>query len=558
MSYARTGIKLRPWQEQALSKSLAWLVEQRRDKHFLINAAPGAGKTIAACSIANALLARNEIDRVVVIAPRSEIVNQWALDYRSVTHRAMIKVTGADGSIGSLDLDVCATWAAVQGLSGEFKKLSAVSRTLVICDEHHHAAVQAAWGTGAIDAFVGAQFVLILTGTPIRSDGKKSVWLAYDDAGEIDFPEEGTFTLTYGQAVDLEYCRPTTFHRHEGLFNVDFQGEVVNVSGHRLAELPRDLKRIPGLQRALNFYALACTPLYEKDGATPLKSGYQGTMLEYGAHKLDELRDRMPDAGGLVIAPSIEMAEYFVRLIELVEGETPILVHNKVQNPDGKIDAFRKSDKRWLVSVAMVSEGVDIPRLRVLLYLSSALTELAFRQAIGRVVRTNGPDDDTRAYVVMPSFDMLETYARKIEKEMSPSKRRDVGESKSKRCPICRTDCDLSASVCTVCHYEFPKRAPKTKECPHCHATAPLGAKKCANCGHSFLAQFHLTLEEALRTGVIARGMDIGEDEVREGELLAADVRAKILRSGDENLLRLLKTFPEETFGRLKAILKEQ
>src|SRR5262249_11097727 len=162
------------------------------------------------------------------------------------------------------------------------------------------------------DAFVNARFVLILTGTPIRSDAKKSVWLAYDDAGAIDFPEAGTFTLTYGEAVDLEYCRPTTFHRHEGLFNVDFQGEGVNVSGQKEAELPKDLKRIPGLQRALNFYALACTPQYEKDGKTPLKNGYQATMLEYASHKLNDLHERMPEAGGLIIAPSIEMAEYFV------------------------------------------------------------------------------------------------------------------------------------------------------------------------------------------------------------------------------------------------------
>ena len=55
----------------------------------------------------------------------------------------------------------------------------------------------------------------------------------------------------------------------------------------------------------------------------------------------------------------------------------------------------------------MVSEGVDIKRLRVLVYLPAARTELAFRQAIGRVVRTLGPDDDTRAYVVMPSFECM-------------------------------------------------------------------------------------------------------------------------------------------------------
>ena len=549
---------LRPWQVQAIAKALNWLIEIGDDKHFLINAAPGAGKTIAACSIANELFARNEIDRVIVIAPRSEVVNQWAADYHSVTHRGIMKVTAADGDIKSLDLDVCATWAAVQGLAPQFKAVCDANRTLIICDEHHHAAVEAAWGRGANDAFVGARFVLILTGTPIRSDAKKSVWLAYDDVGAIDFPEAGTFTLTYGEAVDLAYCRPATFHRHEGLFNVDFDGEHVKVSGQREAELPSDMKRVPGLQRALNFYALACTPQYEKDERAPLRNGYQATMLEYASHKLDDLRERMPDAGGLVIAPSIEVAEYFVRLVEMIENETPILVHNKVQNPDGKIDAFRKSNKRWLVSVAMVSEGVDIPRLRVLIYLSSALTELSFRQALGRVVRTNGPKDDTRAYVVMPSFDILESYARKIEREMSPSKRRDPGESKTKKCPVCRTECEKLATACPVCSFEFPTRKAKTKSCPSCHTANALSAKSCVSCGHSFQAQFNLTLEEALRTGVITRGMDIGETETREGEALAADVRAKILKSGDENLLRLLKTFPEETFGRLKAILREQ
>jgi superfamily II DNA or RNA helicase len=558
MSEATSMLKLRPWQEQALNKALDWMLVKRIDKHFLINAAPGAGKTIAACSIANALFARNEIDRVVVIAPRSEVVNQWANDYRLVTHRTMMKVTASDGDIKRFDLDVCATWAAVQGLTSEFKNICDGSRTLLICDEHHHAAVEAAWGAGANNSFVQARFVLILTGTPIRSDGKKSVWLAYDDAGAIDQPEDGTFTLTYGEAVDLEYCRPATFHRHEGLFNVDFEGEVVRVSGEQQASLPKDLKRVPGLQRALNFYALACTPLYEKDQKTPQRAGYQASMLEFASEKLDDVRDRMPEAGGLVIAPSIELAEYFVALIEMIEGETPIVVHNKVQNAEGKIEAFRSSNKRWLVSVAMVSEGVDIPRLRVLIYLSSALTELAFRQATGRIVRTNGPNDDTFAHVVMPSFDILENYASKIEREMSSSKRRDPSVARTKKCPECQTECQSSATVCPVCDYAFPKRVPKTKECPECHVANRLHAKNCESCGHSFIAKFHLTLEEALRTGVIARGMDIGEEEAREGEELAADIRAKILKSGDENLLRLLKTFPEETFGRLKAILKEQ
>ena len=523
-----------------------------------VNAAPGAGKTVAASVVANALIQKGEIDRVIVIAPRSEVVNQWAQEFNQVTGRYMGKVTGIDGDIKALDIDVCATWSAIQGLSDAFQAICKASRTLVVCDEHHHGAVKAAWGTSAGSAFSDARFVLVLTGTPIRSDGEKTMWLAYDDEGAIDHPEDGTYTLTYGEAVDLLYCRPVTFHRHEGLFSVDLEdGEIINVSSKQKAELKGDLKRVPGLQRTLNFYRLACTPQYEKDGKTPLLTGYQATMLEYAGQKLSDLRDRMPNAGGLVIAPSIEVAEYMVSLIEKVEGEKPILVHSQLPHSENKINAFRKTDKRWLVSVAMISEGVDIPRLRVLIYLPSALTEVAFRQAIGRVVRTNGPQDDTRAYVVMPSFDILENYARKVEDEMSPTARKDEAATKIKRCPSCNQECELGAKTCSNCGHEFLARPIAFKQCPKCQALNLMAAKECQQCGETFGVKFVLTLEEALRAGAIVRGMDIDEDEVQDAEEMAADVRDKILKSGDEKLVKILKILPEESWARLKNILDQ-
>ena len=270
------------------------------------------------------------------------------------------------------------------------------------------------WG-----AFESAKYTLLLTGTPIRSDGAKSVWLSYDHRGVINLTDEAMYTLHYGEAVDLNYCRPATFHRHEGHFRVDpGDGNLISVSGSEDAELTPELRRVPGLERALNFYKLACTPQFEKDGLTPLSSGYQASMIENAICKLDEIRHRMPDAGGLIIAPNIPMAEYMASLIEILEGEPAQIVHSQMPNPETKIKAFRKSESRWLVSVAMVSEGVDIKRLRVLVYLPNALTELAFRQAVGRVVRSAGQDDDTRAYVVMPSFNTFEEYARRIEDEM--------------------------------------------------------------------------------------------------------------------------------------------
>ncbi len=550
------NLKLRPWQTEALQKAIQWLVKDRVDRHFLINAAPGAGKTLCSCAISQTLFELDEIDRVIVIAPRSEVVNQWADDFRNVTGRHMGKVTARDGDINSMGIDFCATWSAVQGLLPELQAVCRSSRTLVICDEHHHAAVEAAWGDSAGGAFSDACFVLVLTGTPIRSDGAQSVWLAYDNAGAINHPEAGTYTLTYGSAVDLGYCRPVTFHRHEGKFTVDFDGGyVAHVSGHNKAELPKELARISGLQAALDFYRLAKTPQYLSGTTLPLITGYQATMIEWGSLKLDELRNRMPNAGGLVIAPTIEVAEYMVQLIEMIEGERPILVHSQMPAPESKIKAFRNTDKRWLVSVAMVSEGVDIKRLRVLLYLPNATTELAFRQAIGRVVRSAGPDDDTRAYVIMPSLETFEAYARRVEEEMSPSTHSSGQQIKTKRCAVCSEECSLGESICPHCGYEFPRGAQRLKSCQSCSALNPVTATSCHACGGSFSQSFTLTLDEALRSGAIVRGMDIDENEVRVAEEMASNVRSLILKSGDERLVKILRTLPDESWGRLRSIL---
>ena len=371
-------IKLRPWQADAQRQTLNWFKDEE-NKHFIINAAPGSGKTICASVIARELILKDMINRVIVIAPRTEVVRQWAEEFEFVTGRHMMKVTSSD-DIDGYGEDICATWAAIQNLTTAFHSVCSDSRTLVICDEHHHAAVEAAWGDGANSAFSNAKHVLILTGTPIRSDGQETVWMAYDSNGSINQPAEGTYTLSYGKAVDLGYCRPVTFHRHEGNFSVSLAGETLaNVNSQSKNDLTKDKLKIVGLQQALDFYKLACTRQFLEDEITPDVDSYQGTMIKWGINKLNETRLQMPNAGGLIIAPNIATAEHMCNIIELLEGEKPAMVHSNIPNAEQRIAAFRRSSKRWMVSVAMVSEGVDIKRLRVLVYLPSAQTELFFQ-----------------------------------------------------------------------------------------------------------------------------------------------------------------------------------
>ena len=555
------SLKLRPWQSKAVNKALDWLLAKKKDKRFLINAAPGTGKTICASVIAKELFDKDQINRVIVIAPRKEVVNQWRSEFKIITKRSMLKVTGKSEDLG---LDICATWNSVQSSLKLFNKICKKDKVLVICDEHHHAAINAVWGASAENAFENSKYVIVLTGTPIRTDGNKPVWFSYTERGDrLEHDPNGTFIVDYGEAVDLKYCRPIFFHRHEGKFSVQLKDnkETINVSGKngvKINSSSRPKKLISSLQKSLDFYTLARSPQYKADGRTPDLNSYQASMLEWGVAKLDELKYRLPNAGGLVIAPNIPVAEHMASILEILTKQKPILVHSKKPNSDDLIEAYRNSKKDWIVSVAMVSEGVDIKRLRLLVYLPNSLTELFFRQAMGRVVRSLGDEDDSRAYVVMPAFKTFENYARRVESEMKPVYLKEDLFPKSKKCPSCNKECKIKATKCDYCEFDFEKEfKKKKKKCSFCGFENEINAEKCISCQKSFGIEYTLSLNEALRMGGIARQMDISEDEVKDSEKHFENIRKEILESGDARMIEALGLFPGESLIKLKKILNK-
>jgi superfamily II DNA or RNA helicase len=561
-----TTPKLREWQQAAREKANKRF-ETNAERLFVINAAPGAGKTKVACVIADDLLRGGGIDRVIVVAPRNTVVDQWAREFAQVTGRHMMKITSAD-SIGHISVDVCATWSAIRGLEDIFQDICEHARVLVICDEHHHAAIKAVWGASADSAFAKAHHVLVLTGTPVRSDGAQSVWLDLDEFGGLVQPEEGMYTLSYGEAVELNYCRPVTFHRHHGSFTVDVGGgKSLIVSGDCMPVLPTDHPARDVLRRVLDFNNLVRTPQFQADLKTPRIDGYQGSMIKCANEKLDDLRVEMPEAGGLVIAPDIEMAEYFATLIKNIDGTQPMVVHSGHQNAERRIETFRRTtEMRWLVAVGMVSEGVDIPRLRVLVYLPKALTELAFRQAVGRVVRNCGPNDSSRAYVVMPTLATFEEYALRIEDDMpASSSLANDNAQRMKRCAHCSGENVLGASDCVQCGAQFPTRQMSFRACAQCGGLNPNAAEDCQHCGTRVLNNYPITLVEAARDGCIAGGIWINEHEVREAEARVPAIRARLARVEDQKDVHVLSKIPmewypalERLFGNLTGPIEEE
>ena len=76
-------------------------------------------------------------------------------------------------------------------------------------------------------------------------------------------------------------------------------------------------------------------------------------------------------------------------------------MHSDAADASARIARFSAGSAPWLVSVLMVSEGVDVPRLRVGVYATTARTELFFRQVIGRFIRRTPVPKDQMSHVFL-------------------------------------------------------------------------------------------------------------------------------------------------------------
>jgi superfamily II DNA/RNA helicase len=123
----------------------------------------------------------------------------------------------------------------------------------------------------------------------------------------------------------------------------------------------------------------------------------------------------VPDAGGLVIATDHEDARAYAGQLKRITGESPTVILSDDAKASSKIEEFTASEKRWMVAVRMVSEGVDVPRLSVGVYATSTSTPLFFAQAVGRFVRARKRGET--ASVFLPSVPQLMALANSMELE---------------------------------------------------------------------------------------------------------------------------------------------
>ena len=388
-------VTLRPWQRAAFDR---YRTSPAPD--FLAVATPGAGKTAFALACARSTLAEwvgpgdAASRRLVVVAPTSHLKIQWSL----AAHRLGLQLD-PDWSPGQgLARDVHGLVTTYQQVATD-KAASALrglaADGMVILDEIHHAGHERAWGDGVFQAFQLAAKRLSLSGTPFRSDSSKIPFVRYDVTAEGDLAD-ADYIYGYADALrDGGVVRPVYFPR------VDGQMEWSTPSGDVL--------------RATFADALARDQVSARlRTALSLDGDWLPTVLGQAHDRLRGVRRQQPDAGGLVIATDQDHAHGIARLLRNRFDVVADVVVSDDPSASKKIAEFAMNDRPWLVAVRMVSEGVDIPRLRVGVYATTTSTELFFRQAVGRFVRWQAGRASQKAFVYIPDDPRLRVHAFQI------------------------------------------------------------------------------------------------------------------------------------------------
>ena len=349
-------VRLRAWQKAAFDRFVAATGDD-----FLAVATPGAGKTTFALTAARHQLAARP-SRLVVVAPTAHLKLQWAKAAAAFSLHLDPLWSPAAGALPADMHGIVTSYQQVASSANALARLSAGA--FVVLDELHHAGDERAWGAAVKTAFAGSGRRLALSGTPFRSDTRAIPFVSY--RGEEAVPD---FEYGYADALgDRGVVRPVYFPRTNG----EMEWSASDGSVHT-ATFDDRLSAERAGQRLRT--------------ALSLEGDWLPTVLGSANERLTEIRREHPDAGGLVIAIDREHARGIAALIRTRFGATARLVTSDDPGASAEIADFATARDPWLVAVRMVSEGVDIPRLRVGVYATTTTTELFFRQAVGRLVR---------------------------------------------------------------------------------------------------------------------------------------------------------------------------
>jgi len=352
-------------------------------------------------------------------------------------------------------------------------------RIAIHYDEIHHVPQLGSAWSEAVDCINRiAVFVSYWSGTWFRTDRRPIKDQATEDKPEL------TFCYPYADGIRDGWVRPVSF------WVPDMTARTFDKWSGTLID-----------ERPVSAYLEEIPPVVRREMFNP-----DGRLVEAMIRRADTemgfRRGKYPDAGCLVVCPpgfhdeegdddperQNRIAGSMCCRVRDLTGKRAILFLNG--DPVSRVREYRESDVEYLVAVNRVTEGADIPRLRMLACprdLSGS--QLLFEQVLGRIIRRRKEDDEEPALAIIPPIHAMCEFARQVaiaEKGVTPKQ----------------------VKLCERCG-----RSPCSCPCPRCGKRRPCRCP-CRRCGQRPCVCRTLPLEvfaqlEGVRDAHITQGTDI-------------------------------------------------
>ncbi len=423
------NIKYRDWQLECLDR-----FDNHKSKWFTVVATPGSGKTLAMLKMAHKNWFDGRIDFIICVVPTTTLIQQWAdKAYNSFGLRLK---TNSVWHASSKDYEGIVTTYQYLAQNGQdvVRRWAASRKVFAILDEPHHMAVDKSWGTSATESMRRVYKGVMGTGTPFRSDDYPIPFVEY---AKSEIVKDG-LTIEIGNLVpDYQYTYEDALSDKtvRAIYFMPTDSSTKWMDDLTTDQIP-EIFESESFEEDLNIRRTS----YRLRTAIDVGTQFTTDALKTSHEHLMRIRaNEQPNAKSLVICKNVAHAQAVADLYFKVNGVEPVIVSSNKEHGNHKtIAEFARNDNPVILAVDMVSEGIDIPPLRVLVYLTNKTAPLYFYQSIGRIVRVEKGRELANGYVYMPADSRLVELASTIREQ-----RTHVIETKK----LCRS-CEQDPCIC--------------------------------------------------------------------------------------------------------------
>ncbi len=217
------------------------------------------------------------------------------------------------------------TYAQVAAKSSVHEHLTEDANTLVILDEVHHGGDALSWGDAIRDAYGRATRRLLLSGTPFRSDTAPIPFVEYHPDEHGIRISRTDYNYGYGRALADGVVRPVLFHVYAGKMRWR-------------TSTGDELEAHLGQDNTKDVTSQAWRTALDPEGE------WMPAVLRAADRRLTEIREHVPDAGGLVIATDQTVARAYAEdPARASRGEQPTIVLSDEATASERIEKFAQS-----------------------------------------------------------------------------------------------------------------------------------------------------------------------------------------------------------------------